>query len=62
MEYMAARQGDIRIPGEPVARALFPGQVYELPEEVAAEHDWLEPVEAPRARRRGKRDESGEDS
>ena len=35
-------QGDVRV--HDALRALFPGQVYDLPEEVVAANDWLEPV------------------
>lgn len=38
----ARRQGDVRVHN--AIRALFPGQVYDLPADVVAATDWLEPV------------------
>lgn len=43
----ATRQGDVPVPGKigrHGQRALFPGQVYDLPEEVIEEADWLVPL------------------
>lgn len=42
----ATRQGDVSMHG--VMKALFPGQVYDLPEEAISGQDWLEPVDRPR--------------
>lgn len=35
MRVLASRQGDVELPGGTV-KAVFPGQVYDLPDEVAA--------------------------
>jgi hypothetical protein len=43
MQVRATRQGDVRIGRRVVA--LFPGQLYDLPEDVARAHAWLVPVE-----------------
>lgn len=43
MRARATRQGDVWLGRQP--KALFPGQVYDLPDEVVKEADWLEPVD-----------------
>lgn len=46
MRVRAARQGDVSVNGK--TQALFPGQVYDLPESATEGQDWLEPVDRPR--------------
>lgn len=43
MRVRATKQGDVRVHGR--VRALFAGQVYELPDDVVRGHAWLVPVE-----------------
>lgn len=43
MQVRALRNGDVDLDG--VEKALFAGQIYDLPEPLVQEHDWLEIVE-----------------
>lgn len=38
----ATRQGDVEVAG--AVQALFPGQLYDLPDEIVRSCDWLEAV------------------
>lgn len=42
----ATRQGDVEVDG--VTKALFEGQVYDLPDSVVAETGWLVSLDPPR--------------
>jgi hypothetical protein len=48
MKARALRHGDVQIDG--AVRALFDGQIYDLPDALVKEHDWLEAVEETRAK------------
>lgn len=42
MRVRALRQGDVEVNG--TVKALFQGQIYDLPEQLVSGVDWLEPV------------------
>lgn len=44
MQVRATREGDVRVGGQ--VKALFTGQIYDLPADVVEANDWLRPVEA----------------
>lgn len=58
MRVRALKQGDVWVPGEMKARALYDGQIYDLPAEIVGDYDWLEVVEEPKARKSRKSDEA----